>query len=84
MGAKLPKRNYERLSHICWRLTIAFDVVVNEVTRIGALVSPSKTTVTVLASFYVVSFVRGTIGPGLKTLTVLLIFLPLSTVLSAI
>jgi hypothetical protein len=38
-------------------LTVAFDVVVDEIACVGALVSPGETAVAMLASFNVVSLV---------------------------
>ena len=46
-------------------LTVALDIVVDEVTRVGALVSPGEAALAMLAPFNVHSLVGGAIGPGL-------------------
>ena len=66
------------------KLTIALDIVINEVASVGALVGPGEASVTMLASLNVVTFVGGTIGPRFETLPMLFVFLPVTTVLSTV
>ena len=65
-------------------LTCAFDVVIDEFAGVGALVGPCESSMAMLAALDVGSLVGGTIGPGLKTLTMLLVLLPVAFVLCAI
>ena len=66
------------------KLTIALDIVINEVTGVGALVGPCEASVAMLASLNVVTFVRGTIWPRFESLPMLLVLFPVTSVLSAV
>ena len=56
------------------------DVVIIEITSVGAIVSPCELSLSVLLSLEVLAFVRGAIGPSLNTVAVLLVFKPLTFV----
>ena len=65
-------------------LTVALNVVVNEVASISALIGPSESTMTMLASLDVLALIRGTIGPSLEALPMLLVLFPVATVLGSV
>ena len=65
-------------------LTIALDIVVDEVSSVRALVGPREASVAVFATLNVGSLVRGTIRPSLQTVSVLLVLFPLATVLGPV
>lgn len=75
----ITERKYEEK-----QLTVALDIVINEVASVGALVGPGEASVTMLASLNVVTFVGGAIGPRFETLPMLFVFLPVTTVLSTV
>ena len=47
------------------KLTVSFDVVLNELASVSALISPGKAALSVLASFDIVSFIGSAVGPCL-------------------
>ena len=47
------------------KLTVSFDVVFDELASVSALISPGKTTLSVLTSFDIVALIGSTVRPGL-------------------
>ena len=71
---------YEILFNNTYQLTLAFDIVLDKITGVSALVCPCEAALSIFAAFYIVTFVTCTIWPGLKTLSMLLVLLPISLV----
>ena len=65
-------------------LTMALDIVFDEVSVVRAFVCPGEAALAVFASFNIVSFIACAIWPSFQALTMLLVFFPVALVAGSI